>query len=119
MVAELAWPFSLRPLREHYIDVHQQANYMRKANRQVRMSRLLTTFTENPNDSCGSLAEIVGSQRFSSAIKRSAEPIRYPFSAAIGSQFGQEQISSHPLPILRKDSKGRKEVGCMALPRIQ
>ena len=39
----------------------------------------------------GSLSEIVVSQRLSSAIKQLAEPIRYPFSAAISSQFGQKR----------------------------
>jgi hypothetical protein len=39
--------------------------------------------------SFGSLTEILGSQRLSSAFKRSAEPIQLPISGTICSQFGQ------------------------------
>jgi hypothetical protein len=37
------------------------------------------------------LAEIDGSQKSSSAIKRSAEPFEHPISWAIRSEFGQER----------------------------
>jgi hypothetical protein len=43
----------------------------------------------------GSLTEIVGSQQGSSAIKRSAEPIQHPISAAISFQFGQKRPLSN------------------------
>jgi len=48
----------------------------------------------------GSKAEIVGSQKESSAIQRCAEPVQHLISWVISSEFGQERSFSKSLIVL-------------------
>ena len=112
------WPYnpialtSLHLCRERCTDVHQQANLIRKASRQVRMSRLFTTFLEIHKFCNGSEADISTLSDATSASERKAELPEVRKSGELCSRFSHErnklQLSTGLFCHLAKQEKTSK-----------
>ena len=92
-------PTSLRLRRERCADVYQQENYIRIANHQVSMSRLLTTFTENPKFTLGrKQPKLVAHSKFSlfgalqNSPGRESQRSSVPSSARSGDQVVKKSL---------------------------